>query len=133
MFKFSFQIEIEKSKFCYIVTFLQDVTFIIYYGIMIKLLLIVLGSIFLGLGFLGIFTPGLPTTPFLLLAAGCYVRSSDRLYSWLIKNKLFGKYIHNFRETRSIPLRSKILSLIVMWIMICLSIFVFIKTSLSKL
>ena len=94
---------------------------------MIKLFLIVLGSIFLGLGFLGIFTPGLPTTPFLLLAAGCYVKSSDRLYSWLLQNKLFGKYIHNFRKTRSIPLRSKILSLIVMWIMICLSIFVFIK------
>jgi uncharacterized membrane protein YbaN (DUF454 family) len=94
---------------------------------MIKLLLIVMGSVFLGLGFLGIFTPGLPTTPFLLLAAGCYVRSSDRLYSWLLRHKLFGKYIHNFRETRSIPLRSKIISLIIMWIMICLSIFVFIK------
>ena len=72
-----------------------NVTFTIYYGIMIKLFLIVLGSVFLGLGFLGIFTPGLPTTPFLLLAAGCYVRSSDSLYSWLLQHKLFGKYIHN--------------------------------------
>jgi uncharacterized membrane protein YbaN (DUF454 family) len=99
---------------------------------MIKLLLIVLGSIFLGLGFLGIFAPGLPTTPFLLLAAGCYVRSSDRLYSWLLKHKLFGKYIHNFRKTPSIPLHIKIISLIVIWILIGLSIFVFIKISLSK-
>ena len=94
---------------------------------MVKPILILLGSVFLGLGFIGIIVPGLPTTPFLLLAAGCYVKSSDRLYSWLLDHKLFGKYIHNFRETRSIPLRSKIISIILMWIMICLSIVVFIK------
>ncbi len=89
--------------------------------------MILFGSIFLGLGFVGIIVPGLPTTPFLLLAAGCYVRSSDRLYSWLLDHKLFGKYIHNFRETRSISLRSKIISLIVMWVMLGLSIYIFIK------
>jgi len=94
---------------------------------MIKHILILFGSIFLGLGFVGIIVPGLPTTPFLLLAAACYVRSSDRLYSWLLDHKLFGKYIHNFRETRSISLRSKIISLIVMWVMIGLSIYIFIK------
>jgi len=94
---------------------------------MLKPLLIISGSIFLGLGFLGIFVPGLPTTPFLLLAAGCYVRSSDRLYSWLLHHKLFGKYIKDFRETRSIPLRSKIISLILMWIMIGVSVFFLIE------
>ena len=94
---------------------------------MIKHILILFGSIFLGLGFVGIIVPGLPTTPFLLLAAGCYVKSSDRLYSWLLDHKLFGKYIHNFRETRSISLRSKIISLIIMWVMIGLSIYIFIK------
>lgn len=94
---------------------------------MIKYILILLGSIFLGLGFIGIIVPGLPTTPFVLLAAGCYVRSSDRLYSWLLNHKLLGKYVRDFRETRSIPLRIKIISLIVMWIMIGLSIAVFIK------
>ena len=94
---------------------------------MIKIVLILFGSIFLGLGFVGIIVPGLPTTPFLLLAAGCYVRSSDRLYLWLLDHKLYGKYISNFRETRSISLRSKIISLIVMWVMISLSIYIFIK------
>jgi len=94
---------------------------------MIKPILILIGSVFLGIGFIGIIVPGLPTTPFLLLAAGCYVRSSDRLYSWLLGHKLFGKYIYNFRETRSIPLRSKIISIIVMWIMIGLSVYIFIK------
>ena len=90
-------------------------------------LLILLGSFFVGLGFLGIFIPGLPTTPFLLLAAGCYVRSSDRLYAWIINHKIFGKNIKSFRENRAISLRSKIISLIAMWLMISLSVFVFIK------
>ena len=107
--------------------------FTIYYGIIIKLLLFFFTSIFLGLSFLSICKPVLPTIPFLLLAAGYYVRSSDRLYSWLLQHKLFGKYIHNFRKTPSIPLHIKIISLIVMWILIGLFIFVFVKTSLSKL
>ncbi|KPK87902.1 MAG: hypothetical protein AMS27_01110 [Bacteroides sp. SM23_62_1] len=93
---------------------------------MLKPLLIISGSIFLGLGFIGIFVPGLPTTPFLLLAAGCYVRSSDRLYSWLLNHRLFGKHIKNFRETRSISLRGKLISLILMWIMIGVSVVFFI-------
>ena len=100
---------------------------------MIKYSLILLGSVFLGLGCFGIIIPGLPTTPFILLAAGCYFRSSDRLYSWIINHKIFGKYIQNFRETRSISLSIKIISLIVMWLMICLSIFVFIKTRPLKI
>ena len=92
-----------------------------------KPLLIILGSLFVGLGFLGILIPGLPTTPFLLLSAGCYVRSSDRLYAWLLNHKIFGNYIQNIREDQSISLRSKIVSLIAMWLMISLSAFVFIE------
>ena len=92
-----------------------------------KPLFIILGSIFVGLGFIGIFVPGLPTTPFLLLSAGCYIRSSDRLYNWLLNHKIFGKYIQEIRENRSISLRSKIISLIAMWLMISLSAFVFIE------
>jgi uncharacterized membrane protein YbaN (DUF454 family) len=92
-----------------------------------KPLLILLGSFFLGLGFLGILLPVLPTTPFLLLSAGCYVRSSDRLYTWLLNHRILGRYIRNIRENRSISLRSKIISLIAMWLMISLSAFVFIE------
>lgn len=95
---------------------------------MLKPLLIILGSFFLGLGIFGIFIPILPTTPFLLLAAGCYFRSSDRLYKWLLNHYIFGRYIRNFKENRYISLHSKIISLIAMWLMISLSIFVFIKT-----
>ena len=64
---------------------------------MIKFLLIFLGTISLILGITGIFVPGMPTTPFLLLTAGCYVKSSDKLYNYLIKNKLIGTYISDFQ------------------------------------
>ena len=81
-----------------------------------KYLLIILGSICLVLGVIGIFLPLLPTTPFLLLAAALYVRSSDKLYQWLIRQKYLGNYIRNFREHRAIPLHAKILSISMIWI-----------------
>lgn len=81
-----------------------------------KYILIVLGSISLGLGIIGIFLPLLPTTPFLLLAASCYVKSSPELYNWLISRKHLGKYIQNFKENRAIPLRAKIISVSLVWI-----------------
>ena len=81
-----------------------------------KDLLILLGSISLALGVIGIFLPLLPTTPFLLLSATLYVRSSDKLYQWLIHQKHLGTYIRNFREHRAIPLRAKIISVSMVWI-----------------
>ena len=93
---------------------------------MIRITLIVLGTLFLALGAVGVFVPGLPTTPFLLLAAALYFRSSERLYSWLLNHRVFGKVIRNFRETRSISLHAKVISIGTMWAMILLSIFLFI-------
>ena len=81
-----------------------------------KYLLIILGSISLALGVIGIFLPVLPTTPFLLLSAALYVRSSEKLYQWLINQKYLGTYIRNFREHHAIPLRAKILSISMIWI-----------------
>ncbi|OZU89209.1 hypothetical protein CIL03_08235 [Virgibacillus indicus] len=78
--------------------------------------LIIAGSLSLGLGVLGIFLPLLPTTPLLLLAAACYVRSSDKLYEWLITNKYFGSYIENYRMGKGIPLKAKIIGVSVLWI-----------------
>ncbi len=96
-------------------------------SIFIRFILIGLGTIFLALGVIGVVVPGLPTTPFLLLAAAFYVRSSDRLYSWLLNHKVFGKIIRDFRETRSISLRTKVISIGMMWAMILLSILLFIE------
>ena len=80
-----------------------------------KWFLITVGIISVGLGLLGVFIPVLPTTPFLLLAAGCFMRSSQRLYDWLIRHKWFGEYIRNYREYRAIPPRAKVVTLVLLW------------------
>ncbi len=81
-------------------------------------LLIVCGTLCVVLGVVGIFLPILPTTPFLLLAAACYARSSDRLYQWLLNNRFFGEYIKNYREGRGLPLRLKILTILTLWLVV---------------
>ncbi|WP_308501965.1 YbaN family protein [uncultured Alistipes sp.] len=80
-----------------------------------KTLFILLGALALVLGLIGIFVPLLPTTPFLLLAAALWVRSSPRLYAWLIAHRRLGPYIRQFRENRAIPLRAKVLSVALLW------------------
>ncbi len=78
-------------------------------------LLISAGTFFIGLGIIGIFLPLLPTTPFLLLAAACYARSSKRFYNWLLNNRWFGNYIKNYREGKRVPLKIKVLSISFLW------------------
>ena len=68
------------------------------------------------LGVAGIFLPLLPTTPFLLLAAAMFFRSSPRAYRWLLGHRYLGPYIRSFREDRSIPLRAKIVALSLLWL-----------------
>lgn len=87
-----------------------------------KFLLIFFGLIFVTLGTIGIFVPGLPTTIFMILAAYCFVRSSEKLYRWVIENKFVGDKVKHFMETKTIPLRGKIHSISAMWIMVILSI-----------
>ena len=85
-------------------------------------ILVVTGSIFVGLGVIGIFIPLLPTTPFLLLAAVCYARGSERFYNWLIGNKWLGNYIRNYREGKGTPLRVKTASIFLLWLTIGYSV-----------
>ena len=85
--------------------------------------LIAIGSLSLVLGVLGIFLPLLPTTPFLLLSAALFARSSDRFYQWLIYNKLLGRYIRDYREGRGIPLGAKIIAISLVWITIGYAVF----------
>ena len=80
-----------------------------------KFLFAFLGSVSLVLGIMGVFLPVLPTTPFLLLAAAMYMRSSQRLYDWLMSHKHLGAYIRNFREHKALPLRVKIVSVTMVW------------------
>jgi uncharacterized protein len=89
----------------------------------IRGLLIISGTISLVLGAIGIFLPILPTTPFLLISAACYMRSSERMYNWLLNNRWFGEYIKNYQEGRGIPFKTKILAISVLWITILYSAF----------
>ena len=75
-----------------------------------KILWILLGSFFVMIGAIGAVVPGLPTTVFLILAAACYIRSSQKLYDWLIKNKTFGPYLKDYREGKGMPKNAKILA-----------------------
>lgn len=88
----------------------------------LRILLISLGMTALVLGIIGIFIPVLPTTPFILLAAALFARSSQRFYMWLIENRFFGRYIRDYREGRGIPLRLKAGAIALLWITIGLSI-----------
>jgi uncharacterized membrane protein YbaN (DUF454 family) len=91
----------------------------------VRLLLLVLGSIALLLGIIGIFLPGLPTTPFILVAAACYARASERFYRWLLRNPTFGPLISEWRRHRSIPHRVKWLAITLMSLTIAVSIWSF--------
>jgi uncharacterized membrane protein YbaN (DUF454 family) len=77
--------------------------------------LILAGTILTSLGIIGIFIPILPTTPFLLLAAACYMRNSERFYKWLINNRIFGTYVRNYIEGRGMPIRIKVFTIILLW------------------
>jgi len=89
----------------------------------LKFLWILGGHISLALAFMGIFLPLLPTVPFLILSAACYARGSPRLYNWLLHNRWFGHHIKNWREGRGIPLKAKILAVIMITISIGYSVF----------
>ncbi len=88
-----------------------------------RILLIIIGSISLSLGVIGIFIPLLPTTPLLLLSAWCFFRSSEKLYYKLINSKYLGTYIKNFRENKVIPIKTKIYIITLLWISLIYCIF----------
>ena len=79
-------------------------------------------TICLILGAIGVFIPILPTTPFLLLAAALYLRSSEKMYAWMFENRYFGEYLRNYRDGKGIPLGSKQLTIVVLWAAIAYSI-----------
>jgi uncharacterized membrane protein YbaN (DUF454 family) len=99
----------------------------------LRTLLVIAGTFFVGLGIVGIFVPVLPTTPFLLLAAACYARGSQRFYGWLLNNKWFGSYIRNYLERKGIPLRVKVITITLLWITIGSSVAFVVETLALKL
>lgn len=83
-----------------------------------RIILISIGLISVALGTLGIFLPLLPTTPFLLLAAACFAKSSKKFHSLLLNHRVFGKIIRDYSEKRGLPLKTKITTLILLWLTI---------------
>jgi uncharacterized membrane protein YbaN (DUF454 family) len=93
----------------------------------VRMAFVVLGCLCVALGILGAFLPLLPTTPFMLLAAGCFARASTRFYNWLLNTKAFGPSILEWRLHRSIPYRIKLVSIATMAITLGISIAVAIE------
>ena len=89
----------------------------------LKIMFLILGTISLLLGIIGLFIPGLPTTPFLILTSILYIRSSKRLYQLLISNKYLGKPIKSFHENKGMTLKLKFFSIAMMWVMISTSVY----------
>ena len=85
-----------------------------------------LGWIFLALAVLGIVLPLLPATPFLLLAAACFNRGSERFRAWLLAHPWFGPPIRDWRERGAIGPRAKTLAVLMMWT--SFAVLVFVKT-----
>ena len=87
----------------------------------VRYALLAIGWLSVLLGVIGIFVPVLPTTPFLLLAAACFVRSSRRFYLWLVHHKHLGPWIRDYLEGNGIPLKGKVYAIGLMWASIGLS------------
>lgn len=76
--------------------------------------------------------PLLPTTPFLLLAAACYIRSSPRFYHWLIGNRVLGRYIRDYCRGAGIPVRAKVTTIAVLWLTISASAVFFVEMTVIR-
>ena len=91
------------------------------------------GTFSLALGIIGIFVPGLPTTPFVLLAAALYAKSSEKLYNWLLENKYLGPRIKNYQRQKGVPLKGKYRIITLMLTMVLISSFLIIKVLILQI
>ncbi len=97
------------------------------------LILKITGIIFVGLAILGVILPILPTTPFLLVAAACFARSSPAMQRRLLANKTFGPMIHDWQKHRSIPRKAKRIALLTMILSVCWSAYMLQSLALTAL
>ena len=95
-------------------------------SVLVRALLIVVGTIFLIIGVIGIFLPLLPTAPFVIVTAACYAKSSSKFYNWLLGLPIIGKLLKNWREQRRIPFRVKVAASTAIVITVGLTMYFFI-------
>ena len=82
----------------------------------LKWILFSIGLVAFVLGVIGIIVPGLPTTPFMIVAAACFMRSSERFYNMIIRNKLFGSAVKDYLSGNGMPIVAKIWAWGMMWV-----------------
>ncbi len=88
---------------------------------LVKSLWFAAGTLFLTIGIVGVALPILPTTPFLLLAAVCYLRGSKRMYDWMMTNKVFGRYLRDYYEGRGMSSKVKLGTITFLWVAISIT------------
>ncbi len=94
--------------------------------------LIAAGSVCVILGTIGVVMPLVPTTPFLLLAAACYLRSSRRLYQWLINHRVLGRYVGAYLSGEGIPVSAKVFTISLLWFSIATSAIFVVEMTLIR-
>lgn len=98
----------------------------------VRALLVAAGFLCVGLGLAGLVLPVLPTTPFLLLAAGCFARSSPRFHRWLLGHRLFGPIVGEWESHRAIPWKAKLWAIGLMSATLAASIVFFVRNPWVK-
>lgn len=93
----------------------------------VRVALLAAGTLCVIMGIAGLFLPVLPTTPFLIAAAACFARASERFYNALLNNRIFGPIIIEWQEHRSIPMRTKITAIVLMALTLSVSIIFFVE------
>jgi uncharacterized membrane protein YbaN (DUF454 family) len=86
-----------------------------------RIILNILGFLALAVGAIGVVLPLLPTTPFVLCAAGCFSAANPAMYRWLVKTRYFGEYIRNFREKTGVSTGTRVRALIFLWAALIIS------------
>jgi uncharacterized membrane protein YbaN (DUF454 family) len=97
-----------------------------------RILFAVLGTLFVGIGVVGAFLPVLPTTPFILLAAACYARASERFHGLLLNSRLFGPSLREWQRHRSVPRRTKYLAIALMLASFAVTIVFFVRPPFAR-
>lgn len=92
----------------------------------VRHLVLACGWIFFGLGVVGMVLPVWPTTPFMLLAAACFMRSSERLHRWLVGHPRYGAHIRDYLAGKGLRPKTKAVAIVSMWASILLSVFLFV-------
>ena len=98
-----------------------------------RIVLLAIGWVSLGLGAIGLFVPVLPTTPFVLLSAACFLRSSHRLHRWLVGHPVFGVHIEEYLAGRGLTRKTKIVALSTLWGSVLLSTILFVPLLVADL